>query len=222
MSRLLLFDIDGTLIRTRKGLMQKIVTDSLASAGYSLTEGALNQSFSGRTDTDIFHSLSHSLPADLAPLSLHYCQHLQNNIRPEDVELLPEVDSTLSYFKESPYRLSLLTGNFEQAARIKLQQVAIDHFFEWHLGAFGADGAQRDQLPPKALQRARIDQQLKNLKADEVWVIGDTPNDIACAKAHNMVSVAVSTGYFSAKELAKHEPDYLLENLSPLKQLLKT
>jgi phosphoglycolate phosphatase-like HAD superfamily hydrolase len=185
-------------------------------------EGALNQSFSGRTDTDIFHSLSHSLPGDLASVSLHYCQHLQKNIRPEDVELLPEVEATLSYFKASPYRLSLLTGNFEQAARIKLQQVAIDHFFEWHLGAFGADGAQRDQLPPKALQRARIDQRLKDLQAHEVWVIGDTPNDIACAKAHNMVSVAVSTGYFSAEELAKNEPDYLFDNLSMLRTILNT
>ncbi|HEY0081983.1 MAG TPA: HAD hydrolase-like protein, partial [Pyrinomonadaceae bacterium] len=120
------------------------------------------------------------------------------------------------------YRSSLVTGNLEPAAHLKLRLVGLSEFFQELPGAFGDDSHDRRDLP--ALAAARINARLKmNLLPAQFIVIGDTPNDIACAKHFGARSVAVCTGRFDTREsLAAHHPDVLLPDLRDTELVLKT
>jgi phosphoglycolate phosphatase len=120
------------------------------------------------------------------------------------------------------YRSSLLTGNLEPAAHLKLRLVGLSEFFQTLRGAFGDDSHDRRDLP--AIAAARINAQLKlSLRPAQFIIIGDTPNDIACARHFGARSVAVCTGRFDDHAaLAAHDPDALLPDLSDPELVLKT
>jgi phosphoglycolate phosphatase-like HAD superfamily hydrolase len=119
------------------------------------------------------------------------------------------------------YLSSLLTGNLEPAAYLKLQLVGLERFFQLP-GAFGDDSHDRRDLP--ALAAARLNAHLKlDLRPAQFIVIGDTPNDIACARHFGARAVAVCTGRFDSREsLAAHEPDAILSDLSETELVLST
>src|SRR6185436_9185743 len=97
---------------------------------------------------------------------------------------------------DARYRLSLVTGNFEPVARLKLDRAGIGHHFEPGQGGFGTDAEAREQLPPVARARAG------GWPRERTVVIGDTPNDIACARADGLRVIAVATGPFPVEALA--------------------
>jgi phosphoglycolate phosphatase-like HAD superfamily hydrolase len=104
----------------------------------------------------------------------------------------------------------LLTGNLRQGAATKLGYHDLWDYFPF--GAFADDSERRDELGPHALRRAR-ERYGVDFPPGSVWVIGDTPHDIACARPIGANSLAVATGTHSAAELALHRPTALLENL---------
>ena len=107
-------------------------------------------------------------------------------------------------------RLGLLTGNFIEGARIKLEYFDLWKYFPW--GAFGGDAASRNDLVPIAVSRARafgIDE----VPPSNIIVVGDTPNDIECARAAGATPVAVATGSYSTEQLRRAGADIVFETL---------
>jgi phosphoglycolate phosphatase-like HAD superfamily hydrolase len=135
---------------------------------------------------------------------------------------LPGARAALEVVEREPrYLNSLLTGNVEPAARLKLSLVGLEHFFRLP-GAFGDLSHDRRDLP--AVARERISRHLnRDLSPDQLIVIGDTPNDIACARHFGARAVAVATGRsHTPAELLRHDPDAVLPDLADTELLLRT
>jgi len=112
----------------------------------------------------------------------------------------------------------LLTGNFEAGAKIKLEHFDLWRYFR--CGAFGDDSADRNDLVPFAVERARRCG-LPDIDAHDILVVGDTPHDVACARAVGAIPVGVATGGFSADKLRESGADIVFENLGVLTEFMK-
>lgn len=111
--------------------------------------------------------------------------------------VVPGIPEVLAWLSERPgVRLALLTGNYEPVARLKLARAGIGRWFEARQGAFGSDSEDRAALPAIARRRAG------HTRREDTLVIGDTPRDIACARADGVRCVAVATGQYGPDELA--------------------
>ena len=128
------------------------------------------------------------------------CCELYDELCPADLSprLAPGVSDALAALggRRDAYRFSLVTGNYERIARLKLARAGIGDWFPEGQGAFGSDAEERERLPPIARSRAG------DWPRERTVVIGDTPRDIACARADRVRVIAVSTGPFSAEALA--------------------
>jgi phosphoglycolate phosphatase-like HAD superfamily hydrolase len=217
-------------VRTRRaGVFKDYTTPALVRLFG--TAGRLHElSVSGMTDLQIVAEALRDEGFDEAAirerateLAAVYLEELERLTRGEDVYLaLPGVRAALEAVENHPrYLNSLLTGNVEPAARLKLRAVGLEQFFRLP-GAFGEDSHDRRDLP--ALARERLSRHLGvDLKPEQLVVIGDTPNDIACARHSNARVVAVATGRtYRAADLAPHEPDALLEDLTDTELLMRT
>lgn len=220
-NKLLLFDIDGTLIDT-------------GGAGLSALREAFIESFelheradempaldlAGSTDSGIIRSLyAHFAFEDIAHRTeafyLNYLQRLSRNLsdsHSDEGRVLPGLPELIQRLRdETDHTLGLLTGNIARGAWIKVEHFGFEGIFGF--GAFGDDHHDRNQLGPIAVQRA-LDHSGSTFDAADVIIIGDTPKDIACARACDAMAVAVATGRFSAEELKAHEPDVLFDDFS--------
>jgi phosphoglycolate phosphatase-like HAD superfamily hydrolase len=219
---LLLFDIDGTLLRVNGGVHRAVTHAVENVTGKPLSTDGV--SFSGRTDLEIFRDVlvksGVSHPDDLLnDVIAHYADVAQDTIQPDHVETLPGVPPLLSQLgSRNDVFLGLVTGNVEAIAYHKLRRAGLADYFP--VGAFGSDHADRSELPPIALRRA-ADHVGQPVSADRTVIIGDTRHDIHCAHAAGIRSVAVCTGRFSRTELAVHTPDVLLNNLSDASRFIE-
>ena len=218
--KLLLFDIDGTLLHT-------------GGAGISALYAGLVDAFNllcpleqmppielaGATDAGLARYLFDHFDIDHSPENkksfyeayhLHLDQNLSEHARANGGKLLPGVHPLLQTLsKHDHLALGLLTGNIQQGAWTKLEHFEIAHFFD--VGAFGDDHHDRNHLGPIALERASTHFG-RDFSPTETMIIGDTPKDIACARACGACAIAVATGNFSLEILATHEPDHLFES----------
>jgi len=217
MPKVLLFDIDGTLVLTgRAGVRamnracQEVIGHSNALDGVAIA---------GRTDWIILHdalrAIGHEMDEDLfARLRDTYVTLLRAEILlpGEGVKaVLPGVAGLLDALRARPdVFLALLTGNFEEGARIKLEHFGLWRYFK--CGAFGDDAADRNALVPFALDRARACG-LDAIVPEDVFVVGDTPHDVACARAVGAVPVGVATGSFSVADLRGSGADIVFPDL---------
>lgn len=212
---LLLFDIDGTLLRVNGGVHRAVAHAVETVTGAPLSTDGV--SFSGRTDLEIFRDVLEksgvSNPdALLDDVIARYTDVAQDTIQSGHVEVLPGVSALLSQLaSRDDVFLGLVTGNVEPIAYHKLRRANLAEYFP--VGAFGSDHADRAELPPIALRRAsqHVGQPFS---ADRTIIVGDTRHDIRCAQASGIRSMAVCTGQFSRSELASHSPDYLFESLT--------
>src|SRR2546421_11584614 len=228
--RIVLWDIDGTLVRTRRQGVFKDYTTPVLVRVFG-TAGRLGElSVSGMTDLQIVSEALRGAgftgeqirarAPGLVPLYLEELERLAS--REESYYALPGTQRALEAIERTPrYLNSLLTGNVEPAARLKLRLVGLERFFRLP-GAFGEDSHDRRDLP--ALARERIGRHLGlDLKPEQLIVIGDTPNDILCARHFGARAVAVATGRtYSAEDLAAHRPDAILADLSDTRLVLQT
>jgi phosphoglycolate phosphatase-like HAD superfamily hydrolase len=128
--------------------------------------------------------------------------------------VMPGVREILPRLAAAPdVHQSVLTGNTAANAAVKLRALDLDRWLDLEIGAFGSDHADRNELVPIAVDRAR---RLRGLDVDpsDVWIVGDTVRDHACARAGGARSVLVATGHIPIDELRAAEPDYLFEDLS--------
>ena len=215
--RLILFDIDGTLL-TAGGAPRRAFRRALTE--FFGTEGAAaTDDFSGKTDPQIVYDLmtaagfgDNHIAERIAAVFESYVAGLAVELETETGHrLLPGVSELVSRLAEDPrVVLGLVTGNVETGARLKL-----NHFGLWdrfRVGAFGSDDRERDRLPPIAVERAR-ELTGRSFVGEEVVVVGDTPADVRCARAAGAIAVAVATGPPGRDALAASDPDFLLDSL---------
>src|SRR4030088_983576 len=149
-----------------------------------------------------------------------YVHFLSQELPRRKGTLLPGVLELLERLKSRPHLvLALLTGNLSRGAQLKLEHYGVWHFFEF--GAFADDHHDRNQLGPFARARAK-EKHGHEFSAAEIDIIGDTPRDVACGKALGARTIAVAAGRWSREELAKHDPDFLIDDLSDVDRLIKT
>lgn len=225
MHKLVLFDIDGTLVLTGRAGLRAMAR--MFDLRYGSSDAAGGVPVAGRTDwaifSDILQRMGHDLDeALLRELRDHYLELLREEIqhRGEGVkDVMPGVRELLDRLQpREDVWLGLLTGNFAEAARIKLEHFGLWQYFRG--GAFGDDASDRNRLVPLALRRARQNG-LPDVPADRIIVVGDTPHDIACARAADAVPVAVATGGFSVDQLRASGADIVFEDLSDTAAFLK-
>lgn len=229
--RILLWDIDGTLVRSAREGVFKSYTVPLLEGIFGTAGRLAEMRVSGMTDLQIIGEAlrdegftQEHIRSRLKELRTRYIAELERVAGMEEklFYALPGAHEILATTHANPrYRNALLTGNIEPAAHLKLRAVGLLDFFKLP-GAFGDDSHDRRDLP--ALAAARINRALNlELAPAQFIVIGDTPNDIACARHFGARSVAVATSrYHSADELLTHQPDALIPNLSDTDSILKT
>jgi phosphoglycolate phosphatase-like HAD superfamily hydrolase len=222
--RLVLFDIDGTIL-TDNGASRGAFAEALRTVhGY---EGELSRyDFSGRTDPQIARMVlgdagiaPDAIEARMASLWDHYLAGLARNATPERVRVLPGIRTLVDALAKHPdVSLALLTGNIEPGARLKLGGAGLNAFFPF--GAFGSDSANRNDLPPIAVQRASEHLDLA-VEGRDVVIIGDSIYDVRCGVPYGATTVAVASGKTSADALRAEEPTYLFDSAEDLDALLK-
>ena len=215
--KLLLFDIDGTLL-IANGIGRRCMDEALAELfGPLVTSGGV--AFSGRTDLAIMkevlqnHGVADADIPRLVALALKtYAASAQGRMRASDLSVLPGVPRLLDHLAKRPdVQLGLVTGNLRSTAYLKLNTVGLASLFPF--GAFGNDHADRNLLPPLAIRRARAYNGLR-YSSHDIVVIGDSVHDIRCGRHVGAHCVAVATGVTAAARLAAEAPDLLLPNLS--------
>ena len=206
MSQLILFDIDGTLVVTG-GAGQRAMNRAFEDV-FGVSDAFTGIELAGRTDTsilaDAFAKQGMSLEArSIATFRSRYLECLREEVpRPAaGKRVLPGVPQLLARLEPQPdVFLALLTGNFADAAEVKLSHFDLWRYFR--CGAFGEDAHDRDHLVPVAMDRARQQGLPGHVDARRTIVIGDTPRDVACARAHGARVVAVATGEYGVDALA--------------------
>jgi phosphoglycolate phosphatase-like HAD superfamily hydrolase len=142
---------------------------------------------------------------------------LQEAHRPR--RLMPGIPHLLETLAEQPgLVLGLLTGNVAMGAQLKLESFGIWHYFQ--LGAYGSDHHDRNVLVPIAQQRTQV-LLGHTIPAQQTFVIGDTPRDIACAHAHGAHAIAVATGNYTVEELRRYKPEHCFEDLSDVPAIVR-
>ena len=213
----LLFDIDGTLVRT--GGAGKAAMEAALCEEFGVSLGAEEVPYSGRTDRAIGRDLlrAHGLPAhEQGRLIDAYLERLPGRLRALGGEVCPGVRELVHRLRgRAEVRLGLLTGNVRRGAELKL-----GHFDLW--GAFGGGGFGDDHEDRDDLARAAVRELAGRWGAfnpTDVWVIGDTPLDVQCARAVGAKVVAVATGWTPLAELEACRPDLALPDLSDFSRL---
>ncbi|MGC2235769.1 MAG: HAD hydrolase-like protein [Pyrinomonadaceae bacterium] len=229
--RILLWDIDGTLTRSvRQGVykeyfaaaMEKVYgsrgnLDSIQASGMTdmqiMLEALRDEGF---TPEKILGARENLLKTFREEMLIVHNRHENHCEILEGVsEILEETGSNPNFIN------ALLTGNLSCAAEIKLQSVGLWKYFEGKPNAFGEISHDRREL---ARQAGKLFNEFYNFefKSEQFIVIGDTPNDIACARALGAKAVAVATGKNHPKEdLAQYEPDFIFDDLKNTAEVLK-
>jgi len=222
--KLLLFDIDGTILltngagtRAANRAFEKIYGHSGAMDGVDAA---------GKTDPLILremfgNTLSRSYVHDEAEkLFEEYVIFLEEEVANSPIDIMPGIPYLLeSLSSRKDIMLGIATGNIERGARIKLRRAGL--YGHFRAGGYGSDSWNREELIRIAIGRA------KSLLTDgddfeRIYVIGDTPHDIVHGRATGAVTVAVATGRYSAAELSEHEPDHIFEHFGDFDKVMAT
>jgi phosphoglycolate phosphatase len=216
-----LFDIDGTLISS--GGAGKAALEAALADEFGVTHLIEKLQLSGRTDRAILRDLFRlhvieETPENLRRLTAAYLRRLPECLRRNAGRVLPGVAELLRKLSgRGDVLVGLLTGNVRDGARVKLGHFGLHDYFA--IGGYGDHHFDRDDVAREALAEVR---RVLNGAADprRVWVVGDTPLDVRCARAIGARAAAVCTGWHSREELADCGPDVLLDDLSDPTPLL--
>ena len=218
--KLVLFDIDGTILLT-DGAGKRAIHRALVEV-FGGT-GPDDHRFDGKTDPQIVRELmrmeghgDEHIDAHMSPLLDRYVAYLDEELRvgASGVRVMPGVRVLLDVLDtRDDILLGLLTGNLVAGARAKLGSAGIDPE-RFRVGAYGSDHETRGELPAVAQRRARDDLGI-DVAGPNVVVIGDTPADIACGRGIGARAIAVATGGYTVDELRAHSPAAVFADLSP-------
>ena len=224
MPRLILFDIDGTLLWTNGAGRE---ATRLAMIEVFGTEATIaSHQFGGKTDwqtlVDQLGAEGYSPEAVAAHLPAFHeamTRNLTRIIADYDVQACPGALVLVETLRQrDDVLLGLVTGNVGNAAAVKLRAAGYDPAW-FPVGAYGHEALERDHLPAIALRRA-IDHYRHPLQPEDVLIIGDTPADVSCARALGAQAVAVGTGFCEPAELIACNPNHFLEDLTSFLDIL--
>ncbi len=215
MRRLLLFDIDGTLISggPAKEAFHQALVETFGTAGDIEVHD-----FAGKTDPQIARELlvqagvaAPAIDSGLPTLFERYLGHLEARLPGRPVRVLEGVVALLDALStDAAVGLGLLTGNHVRGAALKLRSAGIQDRFM--MGSFGSDHEERDALPAIALVRAHETWGVR-FDPSDVWVIGDTPRDVQCGRKERMKTLGVATGRYGADHLQAAGADRVVPDL---------
>ncbi len=222
---LFLFDIDGTLLRRMPPAHRQALCDAARDVyGVEVTPAEMGMT-AGMIDGVIARrmlersgvpaaAIEAGLPAFLVAAGEAYQRHVPDDLRPYRIEHVVE---TLSWLRGQGVALGLVTGNIQRIAWSKLRAADLDHWFG--CGAFGDEAASRAELPPLAVARAR-ECFGRDFLHEQVYVVGDTPEDIACGVASRYRTIAVATGpEHSLDHLRACNPDYVFADMRGIRSI---
>jgi phosphoglycolate phosphatase-like HAD superfamily hydrolase len=216
--KLVLFDVDGTLI-TASGAGRRALDRALREV-YGTAGPIDSYDFRGGTDPQIVRDLltlagveDRAIAAGEAALYRRYAELLEVEVGDgSGVTLYPGVRELVEALAaRADAVVGLLTGNIEAGARIKLRSTGL--WPRFRLGAYGSDHADRTRLPRVAAERAEA-LVGRSFGGPDTVIIGDTPRDIGCARAFGARAIAVATGWHTAADLAAHAPDDVFADFS--------
>jgi phosphoglycolate phosphatase-like HAD superfamily hydrolase len=214
--RLVLFDIDGTLVADgpAKDAFVTAMVETFGTAGE-----AERLSFAGKTDPQIARELlsgsgldGSTIERGFADLWRRYLGYLEVWLVDRPMRVLPGVAELLDALAGwDDVGIGLVTGNIEGGARLKLGSAGLWSWFR--VGGYGSDHEERDELPAFALARARA-LWGRVITPDDAFVVGDTPRDVLCGQAGGIRTLGVATGSYPASELAGAGADHVVEDLT--------
>jgi phosphoglycolate phosphatase-like HAD superfamily hydrolase len=224
MPRLVLFDIDGTLL-TDGGAARAAYGRALSTV-YGFDGDLRSYDFSGRTDPQITYMVlrdagltDDAIESRLADLWESYLENLGRHATPDRVRALPGVRELLYELRSVPdVVLGLLTGNIERGARCKLQAPRLNDYFRF--GAFGSDAFHREELPPIAVSRAAAISG-RQFEPRDVVIIGDSIYDVRCGVPHDATTIAIASGKTAAETLQAENPTHLFNSAADTVALME-
>lgn len=221
--KVLFWDIDGTLLQAGKAGL--FAFDEAVREIYGQTIDYASIKTSGMTDNYIAEQIiekierRRALPFEVMRLTMRYEQLLPHYLTIKEGYVLPGVAEMLTELHtHDDYVQLILTGNSRRGGEEKLKYYGLDSFFDLDHSAFGDDCIDRNEISAKA--RRIVHDVYPSVTADEIYVIGDTPNDVRCGKAIGARTIAVASGRFSFEELARCMPWWAMEKLAEPKEFL--
>jgi phosphoglycolate phosphatase len=221
--KLLLWDIDQTLVNVDRAGERALIQMIKENYRHDFKQ-ELPIDLRGRTDTSIMRDLMahirlENTPAAAEKFRSDYLALLPVTLPKGNARVLPGIRAALDAVAAHPdLHQGLLTGNIREGARLKLEHVGIWQYFEF--GAFADDSADRNKLGPFALRRAK-EKLGVDFPPDHVFIIGDTPHDIACGQAIGAKTIGVGTGTFLPEDLAACGATHVLRDLTDTAAFLR-
>ena len=222
--KVLLFDIDATLLKTGHAGLRALDRSFRILFGVPNATNGIRPE--GKTDPQIIREMLETRVPHLDPdreipsVVDRYVEYLEEEVEvSQGFQVMPGVPELLEDLSRMPHiLLGLATGNLERGARIKLRRAGLASYFTF--GGFGSDSENRTEVVRAAIRRAeeRLEQRVS---LDSVYVIGDTPRDIVHAKEAGVRTVAVATGRSDTEELSRYGPDHLFRDFSQTRQGLE-
>lgn len=225
MTRLILWDIDGTLLYSG-GVAGEAMRAAMLEV-YGRASDNERISYAGKTDQQIiFETFAGREQAELIGMVPQFMDVYVAELARRSDELrergrvLPGIPAMLDALAQRDTVQSVLTGNVKPAAHLKLELMDLLAYFDLEVGAFGSDHHHRPELVPIAIKRAEQRYGRAFSRADVV-VIGDTPHDISCARHGGARVVAVATGHYDVQALERCNPDALFPDLAQTDHILR-
>ena len=221
--KLLLWDIDQTLVNMDRAGERALIQMIKETYRHDFKQ-ELPVDLRGRTDTAIMRDLMahirvENTPAEAEKFKNQYLALLPVTLPKGNARILPGIQAALDAVAARPeLHQALLTGNLREGARLKLDYVGIWNYFEF--GAFADDSSDRNELGPFALRRAKEKLGI-DFAPQDVFIIGDTPHDIACGQAIGANTIGVGTGTFLPEDLAACGATHVFRDLSDTPAFLR-
>lgn len=226
--RVLLFDIDGTLlVATRRSLYKQHVRQSLLDI-FGVEGKIMEIPFGGKTDLQIVWEALETegfsfttVESALAEIEQRFIKIVRDlEVEGPVFQACAGAAELLEALHQHPrYLLSIVTGNVAAMAYEKLASIGLYDYFH-HPGASGSDNVDRLELPGIAAKRIANSLQIEQLEPQQFIVIGDTPRDIACARHFGAQVIAVANGEYSPDALTSAQPDHILANLTATSDII--
>lgn len=223
MKKLILWDIDGTIIVSHGAGVRAMERALTKRFGVRCDLGSID--WAGRTDTWITGEVFRHCGLPDTPQNSHDYLEAYLELLPHELaagpqgQVLPGVFELLeTLHRRSDVAQGLLTGNLRRGAQLKLTHYKVWHYFEF--GAYADDSPRRNDLGPHAVRRAR-ERHAVEFNPGQTFIIGDTPHDIACGKVIGARTIGVATGRYSVAELAAHAPTAVFPSFADPLELLQ-
>ena len=220
MNKLILFDIDKTLVKSSQG--HKAAFSIAFKEVYGIDTSIDVIQYSGMTDQQIIFDVLKLKGLDeekiKSKLDLCFKKMIDAYLRIDNNEvlILPGVNELLKALEEKKYLIGLVTGNLEAIARDKMEKLGINHLFK--VGGFGDEHINRTELVKIAIKKAKSN--FNFIFSNNVYLIGDAPQDMKAAKEAGIKSIGVTTGIYTKKQLENAAADVVLDNLTDTDRII--